>query len=66
MTLRTDDSLTRGEEFAIYRDTDETLTADDRDLLSPSELVERKLIGLLKESPLLVSQVQRRLRPSPR
>ena len=47
-------------------DTDETLVADGRDALSPSEHVEQKLIGLLKESPLLVSQVQRRLRPGPR
>jgi hypothetical protein len=47
-------------------DREETLVADARALLTPSQLVEQKLIGRLKASPLLVSQVQRRLRPGPR
>lgn len=59
--------LTLAEEpFATEWEADETLVADGRDALSPSEHVEQKLISLLKESPLLVSQVQRRLRPGPR
>jgi len=45
---------------------EETLVADDRAGLSPSQQVEQKLIGLLKASPLLVSHVQRRLKPGPR
>jgi len=45
---------------------EETLVADDRAALTPSQVVEQKLIGLLKSSPLLVSHVQRRLTRSPR
>jgi hypothetical protein len=48
------------------RDDEETLVADDRAALTPSQLVEQKLIGRLKDSPLLVSQIQRRLKPGPR
>ena len=45
---------------------EETLVADDRAGLTPSQQVEQKLIGILKASPLLVSHVQRRLKPGPR
>lgn len=45
---------------------EETLIADVRGDLSPSQMVEQKLIHRLKESPLLLSQVQRRLKPGPR
>jgi hypothetical protein len=45
---------------------EETLVADDRACLTPSQQVEQKLIGMLKASPLLVSHVQRRLKPGPR
>lgn len=45
---------------------EETLVADVRAELSPSQMVEQKLIHRLKESPLLLSQVQRRLKPGPR
>jgi hypothetical protein len=48
------------------RDDEETLVADDRGALTPSQLVEQKLIGRLKDSPLLISQIQRRLKPGPR
>jgi hypothetical protein len=48
------------------RDDEETLVADDRAALTPSQLVEQKLIGRLKDSPLLISQIQRRLKPGPR
>jgi hypothetical protein len=44
---------------------EETLVADDRACLTPSQQVEQKLIGMLKASPLLVSHVQRRLKPGP-
>jgi hypothetical protein len=37
--------------------SDETLVADPRALLSPSQMVERKLIGLLRNGPLPVSQL---------
>jgi hypothetical protein len=46
------------------RNDEETLVVDDRGSLTPSQMVERKLIGWLKSSPLLVSQVQRQLKPS--
>jgi hypothetical protein len=45
------------------RNQEETLVADSRASLTPSQLVEQKLIGMLKASPLLVSHVQRRLKP---
>ncbi len=50
----------------LPRTDEETLVADDRAAMTPSQLVEQKLIGMLKSSPLLVSHVQRRLRPGPR
>lgn len=50
----------------LPRDAEETLVTDGRGAMSPSQHVEQKLIGMLKASPLLVSQVQRRLRPGPR
>lgn len=45
---------------------EETLVLDSRAALTPSQLVEQKLIGRLQSSALLVSQVQRRLKPGPR
>jgi len=48
------------------RSEEETLVADNRAALSPSEMVEQKLINILKSSSLLVSHVQRRLKPGPR
>lgn len=50
----------------LIRSDEEMLVADDRATLTPSQMVEQKLIGMLKSSPLLVSQVQRRLTRSPR
>jgi hypothetical protein len=55
-----------GSDAAMIRNDEETLVADDRAALTPSQQVEQKLIGILKASPLLVSQVQRRLKPGPR
>jgi hypothetical protein len=52
--------------FARAFADDETLIADDRVKFSPSQQVEQKLIGMLKASPLMVSHVQRRLKPGPR
>ena len=40
--------------------------ADSRASLTPSQHVEQKLIGILKTSPLLISHVQRQLKPRPR
>lgn len=48
------------------RPEEETLVADQRVNLTPSQHVEQKLIELLNGSSVLVSQVQRRLRPGPR
>lgn len=45
---------------------EETLVADARAALSPSQMVEQRLIGILKASPLMLSQMQRRLKPGPR
>lgn len=45
---------------------EETLILDNRAEMSPSQMVEQKLISMLKSSPLLVSHVQRRLKPGPR
>jgi hypothetical protein len=48
------------------RNAEETLVADARAGLTPSQLVEQKLIGMLKGGSLPVSHVQRRLKPGPR
>jgi hypothetical protein len=40
--------------------------ADARAGLSPSQLVEQKLLAALKAHPVLASQFHRRLRPGPR
>ena len=45
---------------------EETLVADARAALSPSQMVEQRLMGILKASPLMLSQMQRRLKPGPR
>jgi hypothetical protein len=45
---------------------EETLVADSRAELTPSQMVEQRLIGMMKSSSLLVSQVQRRLTSSGR
>jgi hypothetical protein len=52
--------------FAKVWADEETLVADGRSQLTPSQHVEQKLIGMLKASPLMVSHVQRRLKPGPR
>jgi hypothetical protein len=48
------------------RPEEETLVADDRANLTPSQHVEQKLIGILNGSSVMVSQLQRRLRTGPR
>lgn len=55
-----------GSEHVGAGSEDETLILDSRAALTPSQLVEQKLIGRLQSSALLVSQVQRRLKPGPR
>ena len=52
--------------FAKILADDETLVEDARSCLTPSQQVEQKLIGLLKTSPVMVSHMQRRLKPGPR
>jgi len=42
---------------------EETLVADSRSGFTPSQMVEQRLIDILKSSSMLVSQVQRRLKP---
>src|SRR5262249_1967138 len=44
---------------------EEILGPVDRAGLTPWQQVEQKLIGILKSSPVLVSHVQRRLKPGP-
>lgn len=63
--IPTADSRSTDNEVMSIRDDEETLVIDDRAMLTPSQLVEQKLIGRLKASPLLISQVQRRLKPGP-
>jgi hypothetical protein len=48
------------------RAEEETLVADRRGDKTPSQLVEEKLVGMLKASPLPVSHVQRLSKPGPR
>lgn len=48
------------------RGEEETLVADRRGELTPSQLVEEKLVGMLKASPVMVSHVQRFSKPGPR
>ncbi len=60
------DRLAVSDSTPDYRPEEETLVADGRAAMTPSQHVEQKLIGMLKASPLLVSHVQRRLRPGPR
>lgn len=59
-------ATTANNTFAQILMDDETLVADDRSCLSPSQQVEQKLIGMLKTSPVMMSHVQRRLKPGPR
>lgn len=61
-----DTRQTGSEAASVRNDEEETLVLDSRAALTPSQLVEQKLIGRLKASPLLVSQLQRRLKPGPR
>jgi len=52
--------------FAQFSDADETLVVDTRSGKSPCQQVEQKLIDRLKDTPLMVSQIQRRLKPGRR
>jgi hypothetical protein len=63
--IPTADSHQPGSESENVRNEEETLVADSRAALTPSQIVEQKLIGRLKASPLLISHVQRRLKPGP-
>ena len=58
--------LNSSDTFAKILADDETLVEDTRSCLTPSQQVEQKLIGLLKTSPVMVSHMQRRLKPGPR
>jgi hypothetical protein len=62
----TADILQPGSDAVAVRNDEETLVIDSRAALTPSQLVEQRLIGRLKASPLLMSQMQRRLKPGPR
>jgi hypothetical protein len=65
-SLRTPFNPNSSDTFAKILADDETLVEDTRSCLTPSQQVEQKLIGLLKTSPLMVSHMQRRLKPGPR
>lgn len=54
---------TLGTESVTNQNAEETLVADDRANLTPSQMVEQKLIGRLKKSDVLVSHIQRQLKP---
>lgn len=66
LNTTTTDRRISGNEAVIARTVEETLVADSRGALTPSQQVEQKLIGMLKASPLLVSHMQRRLTRGPR
>ena len=48
---------------AVIPIEEETLVVDHRGEVRPSQFVEQKLLGMLKESPVLVSHMQRRVKP---
>ena len=52
--------------FAQFLDAEETLVEDTRSGRSPCQQVEQKLIDRLKNTPVMVSQIQRRLKPDMR
>ena len=51
-------------EYSGYAVAEESLVADSRAGLTPSQMVERKLVSLLKSNPLPVSQISSGRRPS--
>ena len=57
------DRYQTNDDTANIRTDEETLVKDSRAELTPSQMVEQRLIGMLKSSSILVSQVQRRLKP---
>ncbi len=62
LSITTDQTVTSVSQNA-GRNDEETLVVNDRSALSPSQIVEQKLIGRLKSSPVLVSHVQQQLKP---
>jgi hypothetical protein len=46
-------------DVAVAVEAEESLVSDDRAGLTPAEHVERKLVALLRSTPLRVSQLQR-------
>jgi hypothetical protein len=44
---------------AVAAEAEESLVSDDRAGMTPAEHVERKLVALLRNTPLRVSQLQR-------
>jgi hypothetical protein len=48
---------------AVIPSDEETLVVDQRGEVRPSQFVEQKLVGMLKASPILLSQMQRRMKP---
>ena len=45
-------------DVAVAAEAEESLVSDDRSGLTPAEHVERKLVALLRSTPLRVSQLQ--------
>ena len=45
---------------------EETLVSDGRADMTPSQHVEQRLLGMLKASPVMISQINRRMKPGPR
>lgn len=45
---------------------EETQIVDSRAGITPSQMVEQRLVGLMKTSPLMLSHVQRWSKPGPR
>lgn len=66
MTHSLNNNRTHGTDKAARTEEDETLVTDYRASLTPSQHVEQRLIGMLKSSSIMLSQVQRRMKPGPR
>ena len=62
-TSRYDHRVAADDTYLTVSNDEETLVVDGRAAVSPSQQVEQRLMTRLKATPVLMSQMQRRLRP---
>ncbi len=60
------DRFPAGHDTAYRTTAEETQVVDARAGLTPSQMVEQRLVRLLNTSPLMLSHVQRWAKPGPR